>query len=166
MDIKFQSAVIFVSDIKKSRYFYETLLNQKVMMDFGPCIAFETGLSLWQIDHATNIIKGQTEKTENKIGHDNFELCYETEEIEAISARLSEAGIQYVHPIQEQPWGQRVIRVYDPDGHIIEFGEPMSLVIIRYYKQGMDVDEISQRTSMPSNVVKEVVNTFKMNNKK
>ncbi|KJR47530.1 Lactoylglutation lyase [Desulfosporosinus sp. I2] len=30
------------------------------------------------------------------------------------------ADINYVHPIVEHSWGQRVVRFYDPDKHIIE----------------------------------------------
>jgi hypothetical protein len=31
--------------------------------------------------------------------------------------------VEYVHPLREQPWRQRVVRFYDPDHHIIEVGE-------------------------------------------
>ena len=41
-------------------------------------------------------------------------------------ARL--AGLaRIVHPIRTEPWGQRVFRLLDPDGHIVEVGEPQAL---------------------------------------
>lgn len=31
--------------------------------------------------------------------------------------------IEYVNPLMQHDWGQRVIRIYDPDRHVIEIGE-------------------------------------------
>ncbi|MDX9802546.1 MAG: hypothetical protein RBS96_00715, partial [Dehalococcoidales bacterium] len=47
------------------------------------------------------------------------------------------------------PWGQRAIRFYDPDNHIIEIGEPMPAVIRRLLKSGISEEEVAKRTSMP-----------------
>ncbi|NLL78773.1 MAG: hypothetical protein GX234_03015 [Clostridiales bacterium] len=33
--------------------------------------------------------------------------------------------VQYVNRCMEHDWGQRVIRIYDPDKHIIEIGEAL-----------------------------------------
>ena len=44
MKIKYDSSVLFVADIQKSRYFYETTLEQKVIADFGENVAFEGGI--------------------------------------------------------------------------------------------------------------------------
>lgn len=40
-------------------------------------------------------------------------------------------------------WGQRVIRFYDLDGHIIEVGESMKMVIKRFLASGMTMEEVS-----------------------
>lgn len=32
--------------------------------------------------------------------------------------------VELIHPIERQAWGQKVFRFYDPDGHIVEVGEP------------------------------------------
>ena len=42
-------------------------------------------------------------------------------------------------------WGQRVIRFYDLDGHIIEVGESMKIVIQRFLSTGMTMEEISSK---------------------
>ena len=39
--------------------------------------------------------------------------------------------------------GQRVIRFYDLDGHIIEVGEDMKMVIKRFFATGMTMEEVS-----------------------
>ena len=40
-------------------------------------------------------------------------------------------------------WGQRVIRFYDLDGHIVEVGEDMKMVIKRFLASGMTMEEVS-----------------------
>ncbi len=45
----------------------------------------------------------------------------------------------------EHGWGQRVIRFYDPDGHIIEVGEDMKMVINRFLDSGMTMEEVSKK---------------------
>ena len=57
-----------------------------------------------------------------------------------------ENGINFVHPIMEQPWGQQVVRFYDPDGHIVEIGEPLSALVKRLKTSGMNEQQISERT--------------------
>lgn len=54
-------------------------------------------------------------------------------------------GIEYLGDVFEHSWGQRVIRFYDPDGHIIEVGEDMKMVIRRFLNTGMTMEEISVR---------------------
>jgi catechol 2,3-dioxygenase-like lactoylglutathione lyase family enzyme len=155
MKAQFQSSVIFVQDILASRQFYEGLLGQKVLMDHGPNVGYVGGFALWQAEHAHQIIFGRPYKA-RRLGHDNCELYFETDQLDAMWTRLSEAGVQIVHPLVEQPWGQRVFRVYDPDGHIVELGEPMPAVIQRFLSQGMSVEQIAQRTSMPPEIVQQI----------
>jgi len=51
--------------------------------------------------------------------------------------------------LMEHDWGQRVIRIYDPDGHIIEVGESLDYVAKRYLKSGMSVEETALKTQLP-----------------
>jgi hypothetical protein len=67
--------------------------------------------------------------------------------------------VAVVHPLREQPWGQRVLRVYDPDGHIVEVGEPMPAVIMRFLAEGLSPEAIAQRTAMPLDIVQQVAST-------
>lgn len=56
--------------------------------------------------------------------------------------------IVYVHPLITQVWGQKRICFYDPDYHIIEVSEKRSSTVQRLYKEGMSIDEISQKTML------------------
>ncbi|MGE5415430.1 MAG: VOC family protein [Acidobacteriota bacterium] len=156
MSIKLSSSVLLVEDVDKSRQFYETLLEQVVELDHGECVVFLGGFAIWDRDYANNLIFGQTKTTPHERNHD-FELYFETDTLDEVFDKFKKANIELVHPLVEQPWGQRVIRVYDPDRHIVEIGELMTIVIKRYLDQGMTVDDVAARTSMPVEVVRAVV---------
>ena len=55
----------------------------------------------------------------------------------------------FIHNIEQQPWGQRVLRFYDPDRHIIEIGEPMSAFVRRFLLEGLTAEEAAELTSVP-----------------
>ena len=86
----------------------------------------------------------------------NVELCFETDEIEAVYQRVHEADVEFIHGIREQPWGQRVMRLYDPDGHILEIGELMESVVRRFYQQGWSIDRIREKSGMPREFIESV----------
>ena len=109
MSLTFQSSVIFVHDIAASRRFYKELLGQSVEMDVGPSVSFEGGLALWQVDHAFQTIYEREPDTAERLGGQNNELHFETADAKATSVRLSEAGVEFVHPLNEQPWGRRIL---------------------------------------------------------
>ncbi|KGP74765.1 glyoxalase [Desulfosporosinus sp. Tol-M] len=148
--MKFKLPLIVVSDIVAARKFYEDILNQKVILDFGANITFEGDFSLQSKETWVEF----THKTENDIliKPDNFELYFEEEQFDEFVERLQSFEIQYVHDVTEYPWGQRVIRFYDPDMHMIEVGESMASVIKRFIDQGLSVEETAERTQHQLNM--------------
>jgi hypothetical protein len=94
---------------------------------------------------------------EGQLGRKNFELYFEAVDLDAVWSRLTDAGVTMVHPIREHPWGQNVFRVYDPDGHIVEVGEPMPVVIQQFLAQGMTPEAVAERTSMLLEIVRQIV---------
>jgi catechol 2,3-dioxygenase-like lactoylglutathione lyase family enzyme len=154
--IRYQSSVIFVKDIATSRHFYEKLLGQDVEMDFGPNVGFKGGFAIWQIDHATEMIFEGPANGNEPLGRKNLELYFESPDLEAVWNDLMDADVWAIHPLREHPWGQCVFRVYDPDGHIVEVGEPMPEVIQRFLKQGMTAEAVAEKTSMPLEIVQQV----------
>jgi len=156
MGVTFQGSVIFVKDIKVSRRFYEELLGQKVMVDFGQVVGFEGGFSIWQVDHAYSILFDTQADQASVLGYRNLELCFEDGEIHAIWERISSKNVKLVHALREQPWGQLVFRFYDPDEHIVEIGEPIPVFVSRFLAQGMSVEEVAERTSVPKEAVGEI----------
>ena len=66
-------------------------------------------------------------------------------------------GIFYVHPVQQYSWGQRVIRFYDPDFHILEVGENMKSVCRRFLDSGMTIEAAAVRMNVPEKFVRACV---------
>jgi len=60
----------------------------------------------------------------------------------------------YVHPVLEHRWGQRVVRFYDPDRHIIEVGENIKVVTRRFLDSGMKEEEVAERMDVPLEFVR------------
>lgn len=151
--IKLQSSVLFVKDLAASHCFYADLLEQKVGMVHGEMIGFESGFALRQFDDDSQTIFIQPCVDQQQEGRGTFELYFETETLEAVWNRLEQSGIKIVHPIREQPWGQRVFRVFDPDHHIVAVGEPFAVVPHRYLAQAMDMKDVSTRNFMPLKIL-------------
>ena len=53
-----------------------------------------------------------------------FHLEVETGDLEAMYAHLRAAGIEPKTPPMKKPWGEVDFIVADPDGNLVEFGEP------------------------------------------
>jgi catechol 2,3-dioxygenase-like lactoylglutathione lyase family enzyme len=152
--MKFVCPLIAVSDIEVSKNFYGKVLNQKVTMDFGANVTFENHFAIQK--GFAELININGNDVINK--SNNFELYFEEEDLNEFVERLRGfENIEYVHDAKEYPWGQRVIRFYDPDKHIIEVGESMESVIKRFLSQGFTVEETASRTMYPIDFVKKFI---------
>ena len=154
--MKYQGCLLAVKDISASKRFYENVLHQKVVMDIGVHVTFE-GFSLQQeyaklVGMAVDSVKEQSH---------NFQVYFEVENLDEVFAELKNiSNLQWVHEIKKYPWGQRDIRVYDPDMHIVEIAEDMTTVIKRFFNQGMSPEEVATRTMFPIEVVKQYASNF------
>ncbi|WP_100488389.1 VOC family protein [Sporolactobacillus pectinivorans] len=151
--MKFACSLITVEDINFSRQFYEKLLQQKVKYDFGENVVFESGFSIHSKSHFSKLINGQ----EIVKGANNFELYFEYDDVDAFVKELKENKVEFIHETKEQPWGQKIVRFYDPDKNIIEVGESLEFLSFRLFEEGKSVEEISEITSMPNQFVKEAI---------
>lgn len=154
--LKFVSPLVVVEEMSRARHFYEQLLGQKVKFDFGPNVTFQGDFALHLRSHFQSLLgEGQKYPVTGKANWG--ELYFETDELELIYQRLSDAGVEFIHAICEQPWGQRVMRLYDPDGHIVEIGETMEAVVWRFHGQGFSIDRIMEKSAMPREFVEHVI---------
>ena len=149
MDMRFEGVLFAVRSMAVSRPFYENVLGRKVAMDLGTNLAFEGGPVLQEGFAA---LVGFPEENTVYQAY-NSEIYFETDDLDAEAERLRAAGVELLHEIKEYPWGQRVLRFFDPDGHLIELGENMRIVVLRFLEQGMTEEQVAQRTGYPLGVV-------------
>ncbi len=159
--LKYMGPLIAVDEIAPSRFFYEQLLGQNVKWDFGPNVTFEGDFSIHLRSHL-RMLMGDANDIPAAGKTRDAELCFETDEIDALYRRLDRASVEFVHAVQEQPWGQRVVRLYDPDGHALEIGETMEAVVCRLHRQGLSTDKIVEKTGMPLEFVEHAWRGVKM----
>ncbi|HET9913849.1 MAG TPA: VOC family protein [Anaerolineales bacterium] len=126
MNIEFSHSIVFVKDIQVSKAFYIEVIGLKVVQDHGTIVLFENHLAIHQAHElAATIWKAEAPSgTDQPQGRYNLLLYFETTELENTFARIEEQ-VRLIHPIERQAWGQMVFRFYDPDGHVIEIGEPL-----------------------------------------
>ncbi len=143
--MKLKNPMLVVTDIDRSVQFYKEVLGLHVIMDFGANKTLTGGLCLQTYDTYKDFIGAE----DIRFGGDNFEIYFEEDDFDEFAERLRECNVQYVHPVKEHSWGQRVVRFYDPDKHIIEVGENMKAVCKRFLDSGMTAEQVAQRMDVP-----------------
>lgn len=154
MDLRNCSTALFVKDIEISKDFYLNILKLEIDLDFGKNVIFKNGFAIWEIntEHLIPWKLGYDKLTDHSVNR--FELYFETEDIHVVYEQLKNRNVNFLHEIHEEHWGQKTIRFFDPDNHLIEIGESMSRFIRRFHSQGMTVEQISEKTFVPVDAVK------------
>ncbi len=151
--MNFITPLIAVKDIQASKAFYEAVMGMKVTLDLGQNVSLDGKLAI-QEDYA-GLVGVELPVTPKPNDH---ELYFEEQDFDAFIARLDTvSAVEYLHRAKEYPWGQRVVRFYDPDGHIIEVGENMEGVFKRFHAQGMSAEQVAERTMHPVEFVKQFI---------
>lgn len=155
--LRFHSTAAFVADITVAKDFYTGILGQEVEFDFGKNVILKGGITLWEINPAHIIPENLGVDAVSRTDCNRFEFYFETEEIAAVVNRLEDAEVNFLHGLHEEPWGQRTVRFFDPDRHIIEIGEPLEVFVRRLYKESGSAKAVADRTGVPLDAVKEIV---------
>lgn len=144
--MKLKNSLIVVDDIEKSKAFYRELFGLDVVTDFGENVILTEGLVLqerktWERFVGKEVVYGGCDA----------ELYFEENNLDFFLERLQkyEQPVEYVNELMEHDWGQRVIRIYDPDRHMIEIGEAMDYVARRFLKEGMTAEQVAAKTQLP-----------------
>ena len=154
MKINFHSSVIFVKDMEASKDFYCNILQQEIEYDFGNNISLKNGLSIWQVpsEHSLNKSFYRKDNTNQAL-----ELYFETEDIDSAVKLIEKGNIKKHHELIEETWGQKTIRVYDPDHNLIEIGEKLEVFIRRMHYNGLSIHQINQKTGVPVETIKKMI---------
>ena len=146
--MQFKNPLLVVSDMEKSKKFYKDALGLDIILDFGANVTLTGGLCLQTKETWQEFINAK--KEDIIFGGNNVEIYFEEDDFDAFAERLKDLkNIDYVHPVIEHRWGQRVVRFYDPDRHIIEVGENIKVVCRRFLDSGMTEEEVAVRMDVP-----------------
>ena len=148
--MKMKNPLLVVTDIDKSVAFYKKVLGLRVVMDFGANKTLTGGLALQTLESWQEFIGTD----EVSFGGNSSEVYFEEDDFDKFADRLKACEVEYVHPVKEHAWGQRVVRIYDPDRHIIEVGENLKTVCKRFLNSGMTPEQAAERMDVPLKFVK------------
>ncbi len=151
--MKFSNPLIVVSNMEESKRFYKEVLGLEVDVDFGANIILTGGIALQTKVTWSAFIHKQN--SEIVFGGNAAELYFEEDDFDGFIHKLDDIkDIDYLHPVVEHSWGQRVVRFYDPDKHIIEVGENIIKVVRRFINSGLSIEETAIRMDVPVDYVK------------
>lgn len=152
--MKYTSTLIAVKDMDISKQFYHNVLGLNVVANFGANVTLDGGIVLQTLDTWKSFIRMYNVTLPNNAG----ELYFEEDDMDAFCNHLKSFDICYVHELYEHRWGQRVIRFYDPDKHVIEVGEKLDAVVLRFIEQGLSPEQTAVRMDIPLDFVLSCLN--------
>ncbi|HMJ16418.1 MAG TPA: VOC family protein [Polyangiaceae bacterium] len=115
--------MLSVEDMARSLRFYRDLLDGSESYRFPetgtPAFMVvrlgDSDIGLGQLGNAPPL-HGQVQRPAT--GH-RMELCIYVEDVDATVERLKQGGVPVLLEPQDQPWGERVAYVADPDGNLL-----------------------------------------------
>ena len=151
--MKYRLPLLAVRDMPRALRFYRTLFDQEITLDLGENVTLSGGFALQSgfaellgLDPDATVWQPQ-----------NMELYFEVPDMDAFLRKLADYGaVRFVHPVKTYPWHQRVVRIFDPDGHIIEIGESMAVIAKRFLDRGMSVAQTAREIHHPEKFVQAV----------
>lgn len=149
--MELKNPMIVVADMDRSLEFYKKVFGLQVIMDFGANKTLTGGLALQSLESWKQFIGTD----DVSFGSNSWELYFEEDDFDSFADKLKNMDIDYVHLLHEHRWGQRVLRIYDPDRHIIEIGENMKAVCKRFLDRGMSREQVAQRMDVPIKFVED-----------
>ncbi len=119
MDIKTANTILYCRKWKETVAFYKTQLKLQVA----------TSLE-WFVEFKLNETSRLSIADEARASIDSnrgagITITMQVDDIETTHLYLNEAGLNPT-PIKDHAWGARVIHIYDPEGHRLEFWSPDS----------------------------------------
>ena len=112
--------IIVTSDLGRALAFYRDLLGAVVTYEFPApdgepgYVGLELGAAHLGIGRDPEVRAGQNPRVS---------LWAYTEDCDAAVERLRRAGVRIVAEPADQPWGERVAQVLDPDGNVVLIGQ-------------------------------------------
>lgn len=151
--MKYKSPLLVVKDLQRSLNFYQKVLGLHKTADFGANVTLTGGISLQTEESWLDFI--ERKPSDLTYGGNASELYFETEDYDAFLTTLEDVDL--VHPPIEHRWGQRAVRLYDLDRHVIEVAEPLTAVARRFRDAGLTEEGVAKRMDVPPELVRRLL---------
>ena len=146
--MKLENTLLAVHDLQMSLEFYRNILGLEQINGCSAGVVLSGGLALQPLETWAKDL----EKRPEEIGFNGNaeELCFVAEDFDAFLKILkSHPEVELVRPPMEHRWGQQVVRLYDPDRHIVEVDEPLPTVAKRFRDAGLTEEGVAKRMEVP-----------------
>ena len=156
MGLKAGGPLFAVRDMKASLRFYQDVLGLEVVQDFGANVVLTGGLSLQTLETWAQFLDKAPDDIRFR-GND-AEMYYVADDFDAFLTILKDhPEADLVRPPVEHRRGQRAVRLYDADGHIIEVGESLSKVAKRFRDSGLHEEGVARRMDISLEYARELL---------
>lgn len=104
-----------VSDLEKSKKFYEEILGLEKKYEYSSYVGFECG----------GIEIGLIPKTakERKRASSGPSVEFIVTDVKKFYDKLKHKGVKFIKKLHEEPWGGKQATFTDPDGNILEIAQ-------------------------------------------
>ncbi|WP_137664640.1 VOC family protein [Enterococcus hulanensis] len=153
--MKFKGPMLVVKDIERAKRFYTEVIGVRVIADFGENATLTGGLAL-QTESSWSTFTDCTSDFFSYHGND-AEMYFEEEDFDGFLEKIAALEVERVGEDLEMPWGQKVIRLYDPDKHIVEIGEDMKVMMKRLRATGLSIQQLSEKTFISPKMVERML---------
>lgn len=118
--MRLKNIVIVVIDIAKSKAFYRDVFGLQVLQESEGNVILSDGLVLQDA-----MVWSEAIGKSVTLDYNAMVIYFETSDIHEVVEKLEGYAddIRIITPTTENAWGRKMIRFYDPDGHVIEVAE-------------------------------------------
>lgn len=155
--MEYRGPMLVVKDMERSKAFYRKFLEVDIVSDFGENVTFNGGLSL-QTEESWIRFTG-CEKESFNYQNNTVEFYFETKDFDGFIERTKEEELDFLRDVATMEWGQKVECFYDPDKHVIQVGEDLTVMVKRLAADGMTVDELGEKTFLGKEMVENMLNS-------
>lgn len=113
-----------VSDLEKSRRFYEKALGLPVSKESKNFVNLSGSISLVKKSHENEILKALSQERRFNI---SSIIHIETSSLEATWENVRRFGVKILQSVKDNEHGQKYFRCLDPDGNIVEIFESIKI---------------------------------------
>ena len=145
--------MLVTRDIKAAKEFYTGVVGAEIVLDIGNHVVFKEGFSLLLEEDWISFAQLGGEEGLS-YHHHTGQLVFAVDDMAEFLQRVEKVpGLRFVHQVKEHHWGRWAVRLYDPDGHVVEIGESMKVVVKRFLRQGLTPEAAAEKSEFPLSYV-------------